>query len=313
VGEGTVAVTVLRGTVPSGSGSGDGYGYGYGSGYGSGYGDGDGYGYGSGYGSGSGDYWRSALHYFRAALPAPTQARVAALEAAGALIGFWRSTADGSPANGGSSAPVKVGDVHRERGPLRDECGAGQLHATLLPTKWQGDRWWIVALIGERRGDDEKYWALEREILGECLWLHLGAVEARADDTEDRSWRVGLDRQYRGGLSRVHAGCWIYGRELSGGRTLAGTRRHEILFGARRGTMSERRRKVFGVASNPYWCLSCGRWEMRGRPLMAIPPAADAAVARCAPNQHEPATRDKASSLSSEASGEATPLTGEAD
>jgi hypothetical protein len=59
--------------------------------------------------------------------------------------------------------------VQRERGPLRDYCGKGQLHATLLPTKWQGDRWWIVALIGERHGDDEKYWALEREIIGECL------------------------------------------------------------------------------------------------------------------------------------------------
>jgi hypothetical protein len=59
--------------------------------------------------------------------------------------------------------------VHHERGPLRDDCGKGQLHATLIPTKWQGERWWIVALIGERRGDDEKYWALEREIIGECL------------------------------------------------------------------------------------------------------------------------------------------------
>ena len=42
-------------------------------------------------------------------------------------------------------------------------------HATLIPPKWKGERVWLVALIGEIAGDDEKYWALEREILGECL------------------------------------------------------------------------------------------------------------------------------------------------
>lgn len=79
------------------------------------------------------------------------------------------SDEDGRPANGGRCAAVAVGTVHREKGPLRSECGRGQLHATLVPTKWQGQRWWIVALIGERRGDDEKYWALEREVIGECV------------------------------------------------------------------------------------------------------------------------------------------------
>lgn len=29
--------------------------------------------------------------------------------------------------------------------------------------------WWIVALIGEVIGDDEKYGALTREIIGEAL------------------------------------------------------------------------------------------------------------------------------------------------
>lgn len=48
-------------------------------------------------------------------------------------------------------------------------CGDGTLHATLIPPKWTGDRWWIVALKGEVIGDDEKYGALEREIIGECL------------------------------------------------------------------------------------------------------------------------------------------------
>jgi hypothetical protein len=39
----------------------------------------------------------------------------------------------------------------------------------LIPPKWKGERWWIVALIGEVVGGDEKYGALEREIIGECL------------------------------------------------------------------------------------------------------------------------------------------------
>ena len=45
----------------------------------------------------------------------------------------------------------------------------GTLHATLIPPKWQGERWWIVALHGKVVGDDEKFGCLEREIVGECL------------------------------------------------------------------------------------------------------------------------------------------------
>jgi hypothetical protein len=102
-------------------------------------------------------------------LPTDAQARARELAVAGAQLAFWRSDAAGKPANGGCCAAVTPGVVHREKGPLRDECGRGQLHATLMPTKWKGDRWWIVALIGEVRGDDEKYWALEREVIGECV------------------------------------------------------------------------------------------------------------------------------------------------
>jgi hypothetical protein len=187
---------LLRGELPdwaasgsgsgSGSGYGDGYGYGYGSGSGSGYGygSGDGYGYGSGYGSGYGDgygygsgygygygdgsYWSLTISYFAAKWTEAQRARLGELQKLGAKVAFWRSTERGTPANGGSCAPVAIGTIHREPGPLRDECGEGQLHATLIPPKWKGDRWWIVALLGEVRGDDEKYWALEREILGEC-------------------------------------------------------------------------------------------------------------------------------------------------
>ena len=146
VGSGAVGAIVLRGKVPEAP-----------NGNGNGYGDGD------------GPYWQSTLRYFLEKSPATAQERAAALVSAGALLAFWRSRDDGTPANGGQCKPATPGVVHREAGPLRNECGHGQLHATLIPTKWQGKRWWIVALIGERRGDDEKYWALEREVIAECL------------------------------------------------------------------------------------------------------------------------------------------------
>jgi hypothetical protein len=75
----------------------------------------------------------------------------------------------GAAANGGKNDPVYPGVIERVPGPLRNKCGRGQLHATLIPPNWRGERWWVVALIGEVRGTDEKYWALEREIIGECL------------------------------------------------------------------------------------------------------------------------------------------------
>ena len=99
---------------------------------------------------------------------APQQQRFAELQKAGAKIAFWRSDANGKAANGGRCDPVVPGVVHKEHGPLA-LCERGTLHATLIPPKWKGERWWIVALIGEIVGDDEKYGALEREIIGECL------------------------------------------------------------------------------------------------------------------------------------------------
>ena len=68
--------------------------------------------------------------------------------------------------SGGEAAAPGV--VHTAPGPI-NLCNAGTLHATLIPPKWKGDRWWIVALLGEVIGDDEKYGALKREIIGEAL------------------------------------------------------------------------------------------------------------------------------------------------
>ena len=153
-------VTILRGKDAfikgSGYGSGDGYGYGYGSGDGSG----DGY--------GDGSYWQACLAYFSAKWGREQRERLTALKKAGAKICYWRSTQDAKPANGGSGAPVKAGDVQKIAGPL-EVCTKRALHGTMIPPKWKGERWWVVALIGEIQGDDEKYGALEREIIGECV------------------------------------------------------------------------------------------------------------------------------------------------
>ena len=142
----------------SGYGSGDGSGYGYGYGYGSGYGSGSGYGY----------YWKSCIAYFSEKWSDAERARLATAKKLKAKIAFWRSDANGKAANGGRCGPVAPGSVHKECGPLA-LCERGTLHATLIPPKWEGERWWIVALIGEVVGDDEKYGALEREIIGECV------------------------------------------------------------------------------------------------------------------------------------------------
>jgi hypothetical protein len=164
-----------------GDGSGDGYGAGSGDGYGSdsdygsGYGDdsGDGYGAGSGdgsgYGHGDGSYWRATVPYFATKWSAEQRARLDQFVTEGATIAFWRSNKHGLPANGGRSViPAAPGVVHADIGPL-NLCAAGTLHATLIPPRWEGSRWWIVALTGEVAGDDEKLGALRREIIGEAL------------------------------------------------------------------------------------------------------------------------------------------------
>ncbi|MDE2473164.1 MAG: hypothetical protein KGL35_31770, partial [Bradyrhizobium sp.] len=76
---------------------------------------------------------------------------------------------NGQPANGGSKLDMPApGIIHTAQGPL-NLCSPGTLHATLIPPKWKGERWWLVALHGAVIGDDEKYGCLKREILGECL------------------------------------------------------------------------------------------------------------------------------------------------
>ncbi|MFT4115446.1 hypothetical protein [Bradyrhizobium sp.] len=161
-------VQMLRGSPPEPllARSGDGYGYGDGDGYG--YGDGDGDGYGYGYGYGSKEYWEATIPHFVGKMPLAQQKRFDALLGAGATIAFWRSDKNGRACNGGSNRPVEAGTVEEIAGPL-EICTRNGLHATFIPPKWKGERWWIVALIGEVQTDGDKVAALKREVIGECL------------------------------------------------------------------------------------------------------------------------------------------------
>jgi hypothetical protein len=186
------SAAVVRGAVPDailfylsgygdshgdgyGSGYGHGHGYGDGSGYGHGDGYGSGYGYGYGYGDGSGDghgseeYWLSTVDAFASKWSDSLRERLATLRRDGAKIAFWRSDDRGRPSNGGKKIEAAApGVVHTAPGPL-NLCNPDTLHATLFPPKWKGERWWIVALIGEVIGDETKYGTLRREIIGEAL------------------------------------------------------------------------------------------------------------------------------------------------
>ena len=166
-----MGLLTLRGEPPEAASHSSGYGSGYdsgdGYGYGSGYGSGSGYGF--GYGSGSKEYWLATVDCFASTWPDTFRKRLAVLRKEGATIAFWRSDKNGQPANnGGQIEAAAPGVIHTASGPL-NLCNRGTLHATLLPPKWKGERWWIVALTGEVIGDEEKYGALSREILGEAI------------------------------------------------------------------------------------------------------------------------------------------------
>ena len=129
-----------------GDGSGSDSGYGDGSGSGSGYGDGE-----------------DAENYFRACIQPDTYPPEA-------QIAFWRSMADGRPANGGVGEARTVGMDETISGPLRI-CTPNALHATTDPKKHKGERWWLVALYPPIQTQDDKIGSLRRVILkdlGKC-------------------------------------------------------------------------------------------------------------------------------------------------
>jgi hypothetical protein len=56
--------------------------------------------------------------------------------------------------------------VQSVEGPL-NLCAPGTLHATYIPSKWKGERLWLVAMIGEVVEQEDKLGALQREIIAE--------------------------------------------------------------------------------------------------------------------------------------------------
>lgn len=90
-----------------------------------------------------------------------------------ARLTYWCSSDDGTPTNGGDLDSVEPGDVHKiddndELAVCPDpERGEAGLHGTDNPHRWQGDRVWIVALIGEVMRGVYKMAARRREIVCE--------------------------------------------------------------------------------------------------------------------------------------------------
>ena len=127
------------------------------------------YGSGDGSGYGSGEYWLATIPHFASKWTPEQQERLRSAQDAGLQLAFWCSDRNGQPANnGGKIEPAAPGVIHTSPGPL-SVCSRGTLHATLLPPKWKGERWWIVAMHGEVAWDDDKCGALKREIIGEAL------------------------------------------------------------------------------------------------------------------------------------------------
>ena len=169
-------------------GDSSGYGSSYGDGYSSGYGYGDGYGDGSGSGSGSGDssgdssgdgsgdssgdgygygYWMSVFQSTIVKWTEKQRSRLEAIWNSSSAIAFWKSDKKGLPCNNGTELePAAPGITHNSYGPL-NLCNMGTLHATMNPDKWKGERLWVVALFGNVKREDDKFGALEREIMGE--------------------------------------------------------------------------------------------------------------------------------------------------
>lgn len=65
---------------------------------------------------------------------------------------------------------AKVGLTETIDGPL-EICTAKGLHGTIDPTKWKGERWWIVALHEPVQKQEDKIASLKRTFLvdlGKC-------------------------------------------------------------------------------------------------------------------------------------------------
>ena len=115
------------------------------------------------------DYWTNSIEFYAEKWPQGQQDRLKFLQSQGARIAYWRSDKDGRPCNGGDKSLVAVSRTLQTVGGDRPVlCTKTCLHATLKPPRWKGSVIWIVALIGEVIGDEDKFGAQAREILGQC-------------------------------------------------------------------------------------------------------------------------------------------------
>src|SRR3990167_9226911 len=133
LGKGVLVMCILRGSLSSEMRLLCGTGTGYDNGNGNGYGYGDGYGDGDGNGNGYGDDSDSIIYWMQSLPMLDT-----AIDKAGAILAYWLSNADGTPANGGSGTKARVGLVEEISGPLKI-CTKNALHGTLKPPKWSGE------------------------------------------------------------------------------------------------------------------------------------------------------------------------------
>jgi hypothetical protein len=82
-------------------------------------------------------------------------------------LAFWKSDSQGKACNNGvSQQAAHIGMREVVNGPL-EICTKKALHATMNPSKWKGERLWIVALHGDFQQQEDKFAALEREIIAE--------------------------------------------------------------------------------------------------------------------------------------------------
>lgn len=86
----------------------------------------------------------------------------------GIVYAFYKSSTDGSPANGGGGTIATPGALHEIDGPLRI-CTKNALHATLDINSWKGSKLWLVKMYEpvEYQPNGAKVASLKREIVRE--------------------------------------------------------------------------------------------------------------------------------------------------
>ena len=128
----------------------------------------------------------------------------------GAKILYWCSDAHGRPANHsldcmdarmwtarpGMTQKLSVSEV--------SICGPNALHGTIAPHKWKGVRVWMVGLVGALDSEEDKFGALQREIIGEIL----------PEECLDASIAVRIGRKDLSGADL--SGADLSGADLSG-------------------------------------------------------------------------------------------------